>query len=265
MPWLWRTIKSAGHWDSSREWILLGLKVIVRWLLNFFMKNVELGFRMDNRQNCGHAGQFVSAPNRIGRLLLPWLMVSLMVIVGCATTPPPTTASPPATPPWPSPPPTGFATVLVYTTSRALGSGPEVYVDDVQAFKLYWHSYTWVYVRAGDHMIRTKWGIGLGGLNATGNVNLAAGKGYYLKLSESDDYFFGADQERVSESLRTVSADVAIKETLLCDFRPPLVLQIDTAQKVQPAGMPTSTPSPGALPGPTVGTVPVTQNLGADF
>ena len=157
----------------------------------------------------------------------------------------------------------------MYTTRSALGSGPSVYVDDVQAFKLHWHSYTWVYVRAGDHIIRTKWGIGLGGLNATGNVNLAAGKNYYLKLTEWDDYYFESEKENVSAALRPVSEEVAIKETVHCDFEKPAVPQIDTAGQPQPVSAPTeppnSKPSPDVVPAPTAGTVPATQDLGADF
>lgn len=234
------------------------------------MKKIELDSQVDNHGNPGRNMQ--SPKGMAGRWLislLPLLLVTLMTITGCTTTPPALNASVPPTPPWPAPPPAGFATILMYTTRSAMGSGPSVYVDDVQAFKLHWHSYTWVYVRAGDHLIRTKWGIGLGGLNATGHVNLAAGKNYYLKLTEWDDYYFESDKENVSAALRPVSEEFAMKETVHCDFEKPAVLQIDTQEKEQPAStpvkLPVSTPSPDVVPGPTAGTVPVAQDLGADF
>jgi len=202
-----------------------------------------------------------------GGVLIALLLGFLVLLTGCATPPPALNASVPPTPPWPAPPPAGFATILMYTTRSAMGNGPAVYVDDVQAFKLHWHSYTWVYARAGDHIIRTKWGIGLGGLNATGHVNLAAGKNYYLKLTEWDDYYFESDKENVSAALRPVSEEFAMKETVHCDFEKPTVLQIDTVEQPAstPVKLPVSAPAPDVVPGPTAASVPIAQDLGAVF
>ncbi len=187
-----------------------------------------------------------------GRWLLSGLLLSLVVTAGCVTNPEPVVPdSGPAVvstgPVWPGTAPAGYATVLMYTTRRSVGSGPSVYVDDVEAFKLHWHSYTWVSVRAGNHVIRTKWGIGLGGLNAAGNVNLVAGKNYFLKLSESDDYYSFSEKEDVSESLRTVSEAVALKEAVGCEFRPPMVRQIDSVGTGQPAATLATPPGNGSM------------------
>lgn len=153
------------------------------------------------------------------RRILP-LLTLVLAATGCVSRPPASLVQP-----WPDPPPPGYATFLFYSPQRAMGHGPSIYVDDVKPFEPHWASYSWTYVRAGQHTIRTKWMVGLRGLNSTNYATFQAGTNYYVKLVNSSRA--NPAYVTVYSGLTFVSGETAKKECTTCWYYPALFRQID--------------------------------------
>jgi hypothetical protein len=156
--------------------------------------------------------------NSLSKAVLPALAALLMA--GCVTHPSASTVQP-----WPDAPPQGYAMLLMYRIP--VGNPPAIYIDDVMAFKMNGNSYTWVYVKAGEHRFHTKWNFVLSGLNANRNFTFETGKSYYMKLLFSNDgnpYWM-----TIRSGIIEVPEEIARKEAATCWYRKPLVLEVNDA------------------------------------
>jgi len=147
----------------------------------------------------------------------------LLLVAGCVTHPTSSTVQP-----WPGAPPDGYATFLMYCNPSGR-NGPLVSIDDTAAFKMRGNSYTWIYVKAGEHRLRTKWVWLMSGLNLDTKITFAAGKSYYTKLLVSNDgnpYVM-----TIRSGLLDVPEQVARKQAGTCWYRKPSVQQIDAVSE----------------------------------
>lgn len=151
-------------------------------------------------------------------------ILALMLVTGCETPPP--LAS--AVQPWPVPPPPGYAMVMIYREGRPAVS-PSIFVDDVKVLKLNYNSYTWVYVRKGQHAVQMKFPFFFHGLNIRAETKFEAGKNYYLKLAVWNGG--GYPIMKIYSTLNQVPEQTATAEAKRCWFRKPSVLQIESLNK----------------------------------
>lgn len=104
----------------------------------------------------------------------------LVALSGCAVVPAdaPTYSRAPAAP-------EGYATVYFYRTNRDIRfRSPDLILDDVRIGELPYQSYTWMHVKAGDHVVQTKWAWDTGMPNLKFDYVLLAGESYYFHLDE---------------------------------------------------------------------------------
>ena len=124
----------------------------------------------------------------------------------------------------PGVPPDGYGTLILYAPQKRFEGGATVLIDDVPVFKLHAQDYSWVYLRGGEHTLRTLWGHGLDNLRSNGHVRVAAGTACDLKLIQWYDAAISfAD---VHAGIRTVTEDSARSELAGLTFCPPLAGQV---------------------------------------
>jgi hypothetical protein len=169
---------------------------------------------------------------RVIRLLFHFLfsVLPLAFLAGCVTHPSPTLVQP-----WPGRPPEGYATLLYYGD----GGHASFYVDNTRAFKMLNNGYTWVYVRAGDHTIHTKWNFLMSGMNASGDFAAVAGKTYYLKsiLGNGNSNPWTTT---IGSAMGLVPEKLAKQEAPTHWYYKPFVQQIDSVATNSPAASNTS-------------------------
>jgi len=104
------------------------------------------------------------------------------------------------------PPQEGYSLVYFYRPKSPPSlKAPKVLVDKKEIFKLKNKSYTWLYIRAGQHTISTEWGWLGRGMNKYIKMNLASGTTYYLRFS-------GTTGSKHNTSLNAVDGYLAKKE-----------------------------------------------------
>jgi hypothetical protein len=153
--------------------------------------------------------------------ILAPLMPALLLLTGCATA----SHTTPAVRLMPGRPPAGYGTLIMYTPQKRFQGGATVFIDDVAVFKLHAQDYTWIYIRGGEHILRTQWGYGLNSLSSHGHVRVAAGSVCDLKLVQWNDEQFSFAQ--VHAGIRTVSDETAKNEMANLTYCPPLMQQLD--------------------------------------
>lgn len=79
-------------------------------------------------------------------------------------------------------PPEEYAVVYIYRPdSPPILRSPKIIVDGKETLKLSNKSYSWFYVRAGNHTIATEWGIFGGAQEKNISLTVENGKTYYLR------------------------------------------------------------------------------------
>jgi hypothetical protein len=133
--------------------------------------------------------------------LLLWVLA--LMFPGCAMAPHQAAAmdSRPGTPP------AGYGTLILYTPQKRFEGGATVLIDDAPVFKLHAQDYSWIYLRGGEHTLRTRWGHGLDNLRSDGHVRVAAGTVCYLKLIQWNDAQFSF--AGLHAGIRTMTEGVA--------------------------------------------------------
>jgi len=147
-------------------------------------------------------------------------LLAVLFTAGCVTHPPASLVQP-----WPTPPPEGYAMLMMYCDNGG-ARGPSVFVDNALTFKMRGDCYSWTYVKAGKHTLRTKWMMMMGGLNKEIPLELEGGKSYYLKLlvgSKSDPFVV-----TVQSAMALVPEEIAKEDSRKCWFRKAERAQIDT-------------------------------------
>jgi hypothetical protein len=156
---------------------------------------------------------------RYTQLFLPALVA---ICAGCISYPPETLVQP-----LPDPPPDGYATLLVYSTQKG-GRGPTVFVDDTEVFRIPGISYSWVYVPAGEHTVKTKYWMMLHGLDGTKKINFQPGEKYYYKTAmwqgKSPAPGFVVAIQAATVRIRPEKAEAELKK---CWYRKPKTSRID--------------------------------------
>ena len=154
------------------------------------------------------------------------LLLGVILMAGCATDP-----STSSVQPWPDSPPDGYAMFLMYCNQNT-PNGPQVSIDDTPAFKISGSSFTWVYIKEGQHRIRTKWFWSTRGLNLEDKITFSAGKSYYVMLLVAKDG--NPYVTEIRTAIRPVSEQTARKEAAPCQYRKPFVFRIDTTTRQSP-------------------------------
>lgn len=149
--------------------------------------------------------------------------VWLIFLTGCAGIPAHQAAADRSVP---SVPPPGYGTLVMCAPEKRWEGGATIFIDDVPAFKLHAHEYTWIYVRGGQHTFRTQWGHGLDHLNSKGHIRVATATVCYLELDQSAN---PASAMKLHAGIRTIPIETARDEISGLSYRPPLVTQLDTA------------------------------------
>jgi len=113
-----------------------------------------------------------------------------------------------------------------------------------------YNTYTWVYVREGQHTFRTKFPIFFGGLNLDGGFKVEAGQNFYLKLNVWNGG--GYPVAKIYSTLYPVPEQTATTEAKRCWFRKPQSPQIESLSKETRKGNAETQPNKLPEPKPTV-------------
>lgn len=144
----------------------------------------------------------------------------VLMLPGCATAPHPA----PLMDSRPGTPPAGYGTLILYTPQKRFEGGATVLIDDLPVFKLHAQDYSWVYLRGGEHTLRTRWGHGLDGLKSDGHVRVAAGTVCCLKLIQWNNAQFSF--AGLHAGIRTVPNETARNETAGLTYCTPLTARV---------------------------------------
>ncbi len=107
------------------------------------------------------------------------------------------------------PPQPGYGLVYFYRPqSVSLAGSPRILVDEREYFKMKGDSYSWLYMRAGNHNIFAKWGLLNRHLNKHYTFNVTDGSVYFLRYGS-----VGGDS-LVKIQFQSVESNLAKKEFL---------------------------------------------------
>lgn len=109
------------------------------------------------------------------------------------------------------PPPSGYALIYLYRPNTPpYWVRPKVIVDSETLLKLPNKGYSWFYAKAGDHIIKTKWGAMSSVPQLEFLLKVAPQQTYYLRLKGSITQ--GGSFSNVYTGIDAVSESLALKE-----------------------------------------------------
>ena len=113
--------------------------------------------------------------------------------------------------------------LFVYSTQNEIE--PMFSIDHTEMFQIKRNMYTWVYIRAGKHVLASKWSNGLWSNKNDHPITIEAGTNYYERMMFNEDW--NPYWLTVHAGFRKVTEQAAKKDTATCWFCKTLVNQID--------------------------------------